>query len=416
MERFDRRFFARTTTSLCGIGTEELIGFIRPKCKEVLTIDRLRQKLAESARLKVKFGIDPTAAEIHIGHVVPIMLLDLFERAGHHVDFIIGDFTARVGDPTERETGRVPLDPERIRQNMATYTSQIGKYINLASLTIHHNAAWLNPMTLQEIFTIFQGINLSEAMQREDFRARMRNEQAVSLAEVCYGVLMGIDSVHLDSDVEIGGIDQLLNFQQCRKIMQQSGRTEEVILMTPILEGTSGDGRKMSKSYKNYVAVNAAAEEKFGKIMSIPDRLVDQYFSCFTQVHEQEVEELRSFIAENPLEAKKQLATLLVAAETRNLDDGLRERESFERRFSQRELRNEDCVEIKFGAEKTIFEALMSSGKFGSRNELRRLFGQQAVRATSDGADKVLTLETTVGEATDIVRVGKRRFFRFIAD
>jgi tyrosyl-tRNA synthetase len=414
MKRFDQQFLARASESWVGMEVDELIGFLLPKCQEVITIDRLRQKLSEHPTLKVKFGIDPTASEIHIGHVVPIMLLRQFAKAGHHIDFIIGDFTARIGDPTARDTGRVPLNPEQIAKNMETYTSQIGKYIDLRMLHIHHNSEWLNPMTLQEIFAIFQQINLSEAMQREDFRARMRNEQAVSLAEVCYGVLMGIDSVHLGTHVEIGGIDQLLNFQQCRKIMRQSGMDEEVILMTPILEGTSGDGKKMSKSYGNYIAVNATQEDKFGKIMSIPDRLIGQYFRCFADVHQRELEELDAFIKENPLEAKKQLATLVVATETQRIEDGLRERESFERKFSQKNIRNEDCVELTEDANTTILDALLKSGQFKSKSELRRLFEQQGVRVVNEDGEVVLSPEIVVGQLHGVIRVGKRRFFRFV--
>jgi len=414
MKRFDQQFCTRISEPWDGIESDEFVGFLLPKCQEVITPERLRQKIVEQSVLKVKFGIDPTASEIHIGHVVPIMLLRQFAKAGHHIDFIIGDFTARVGDPTARDTGRTPLNPEQIVKNMQTYISQIGKYIDLRVLHIHHNAEWLNPMTLQEIFAIFQQINLSEAMQREDFRARMRNEQAVSLAEVCYGVLMGIDSVHLGTHVEVGGIDQLLNFQQCRKIMRQSGMDEEVILMTPILEGTSGDGKKMSKSYGNYVAVNATHEEKFGKIMSIPDRLIGQYFRCFADVHKRELDELDIFITENPLEAKKQLATLIVALETKRIEDGLRERESFERKFSQKKIRDEDCVELAEDASTTILDALLKSSQFKSKGELRRLFEQQAVRSVSEDGEITLSPETVISQIHGVVRVGKRRFFQFV--
>ncbi len=414
MKRFDQQFCARISESWDGIEVDEFVSFLLPKCQEIITLERLHQKIVEQPVLKVKFGIDPTASEIHIGHVVPIMLLHQFAKTGHHIDFIIGDFTARVGDPTARDTGRTPLNPEQIVKNMRTYTDQIGKYIDLRVLHIHHNAEWLNPMTLQEIFVIFQQINLSETMQREDFRERMRNEQAVSLAEVCYGVLMGIDSVHLGTHIEVGGIDQLLNFQQCRKIMRQSGMDEEVILMTPILEGTSGDGKKMSKSYGNYVAVNATHEDKFGKIMSIPDRLIGQYFRCFADVHKRELDELDIFIVENPLEAKKQLATLIIALETKSIEDGLRERESFERKFSQKKIRDEDCVELAEDASTTILDALLKSSQFKSKGELRRLFEQQAVRTVSEDGEITLSPETVISQIHGVVRVGKRRFFQFV--
>ncbi len=411
MKRFDERFSSRAVESWKEMEADELVGFLEPKCQQVLTIERLKELLNEKDNLRVKFGIDPTATDIHIGHVVPIMLIRQFAKAGHHVDLIIGDFTARVGDPTERETGRIPLSPERIAENMKTYTTQVGKYVDLDLLHVHFNSSWLNPMSLQDVFSIFQRMNLAEAMQREDFRARARQSQAVSLAEVCYGVLMGIDSVHLQTDVEIGGIDQLLNFQQCRKVMKEGGIKEEVILMTPILEGTSGDGRKMSKSYGNYIAVTAEQEDKFGKVMSIADRLIFQYFCSFADVHTRELDELKAFVENHPLEAKKQLASLLIALETKNLEDGLRERDNFERKFSKHEIDDKDCIPVTALAGANLIDTLMLSGKFSSRAEIRRLFDQSAVRRITN-KEEILRLDTLASEAEGLVKVGKRRYFR----
>ncbi len=412
MKRFDMEFDARSTGSWGGIRADELLGFLRPKCKEILTVERLHQKLTGTERLRVKFGIDPTGSDVHLGHIVPLMLLRLFAKAGHHIDLVIGDFTARIGDPTAREHSRDPLSNEQIVANLSTYRSQIGKYVDLNHLHVHHNAEWLSSLPLTEVFTIFQQISLSEAVQREDFRARMRNERAVSLAEVCYGVLMGIDSVHLGSHVEVGGTDQLLNFQQCRSVMRNSGMEEEIILTTPILEGTSGDGRKMSKSYGNYIAVNTSLEDKFGKIMSLPDRLIGQYFRSFADVHERELDELERCIASEPLEAKKQLATLIVALEV-GLDAGLRERESFERRFSQKDLREEDCSELTAQEGDPLMDVLMRSGAFESKSALRRLFEQRAVRLRMGSKEEMLTFETLAAQVSDgIVRVGKRQFFK----
>jgi tyrosyl-tRNA synthetase len=408
--RFDQLFFPRISESWEGIEAGELIGFLHPKCQEIITAERLRALLSEGRKLRVKFGIDPTASDIHIGHLVPMMLLKQFAKAGHHIDFIIGDFTALVGDPTERDTGRVPLTPEQIAINMRTFQDQVGRFIDLSCLKVHHNSGWLNPMTLQEVFAIFQRINLTEAVQREDFRKRMRNSQAVSLAEVCYGVLMGIDSIRLSTDVEIGGIDQFLNFQQCRKIMREKGMEEEVALMVPLLEGTDGGGRKMSKSFGNTVPVTASLEDKFGKIMSIPDRLIFQYFCSFADVHQRELDELNAFADSDPLEAKKQLATFLVALESKDLSKGLKERESFERKFSQRVIMEEDCVQLNADVGQNIFTLLALSGQFKSKGELRRLFEQKAVRLITDAEESILDISANVTQQCKL-RVGKLRFF-----
>ncbi|MDB5265598.1 MAG: Tyrosine--tRNA ligase [Parcubacteria group bacterium] len=409
MIRFDQKFLARAIENWEGMIADEIVGFLQPKCQQIITEERLRH-LLDQRKLRVKFGIDPTATDVHLGHVVPILVLNIFARTGNHVDLIIGDFTARVGDPTERDTGRVPLSPEKIAENKTTYVSQIGKYLSVEKVSIHHNTTWLNPMSLSDVFGIFQSLNLAEALQREDFRERGRKGQGVSLAEVCYGVLMGIDSLHLQTDVEVGGIDQLLNFQQCRTIMRNAGLEEEVILMTPIIEGTSGDGRKMSKSYNNYIAVNSSQADKFGKIMSIPDRLIFQYFLSFADVHQRELDELRIFVEANPFEAKKQLATVVASLETKNPDDGLRERDTFERLFSQQVIHDDDYVQLNVEPGATALVALYASGKFQSKAALRRLFEQNAVRSVTDSV--LIKQDDQVPEGGWRVRVGRRMFFK----
>ncbi len=238
----------------------------------------------------------------------------------------------------------------------------------------------------------------------------MRNAQGVTLAEACYGVLMGIDSLALKSDIEVGGIDQLLNFQQCRKVMRQRGLTEEVVLMTALLEGTSGDGRKMSKSFGNYIAVTAPADDKFGKVMSIPDRLIEQYFVSFGHVHQRDRDALQAFIAQEPMEAKKQLGTLVAALAERDLDAGLAAREAFERKFSKKELTETDYIPLTAKAGEKVLDVLFSSGKYASKGEIRRLLTQQAVRMLGD-TETVLGVDDTV-TADCAIRAGKRDCFR----
>ncbi|MDQ0418622.1 tyrosyl-tRNA synthetase [Croceifilum oryzae] len=408
-KRYDQHFFTRSQESWVGIAPKELLSFVRTKCQEILTQDRLLELLSEDRQLRVKLGIDPTGAEIHLGHIVPLLLLNQFARAGHHIDFIIGDFTARIGDPSGRETSRKPLSTEDIAENTKTYTDQVSTYIDVDKMQVHYNSQWLSSTTLPDIFAIFQQMSLAEATQRNDFRKRLENQQGVSLAEVCYGVLMALDSVNLESDIELGGIDQLLNFQQCRKVMEIYGMKEEVILTTPILEGTAGDGRKMSKSFENYIAVRSTVEDKFGKIMSIPDHLIMEYFLSFADVHEKEIEELQTFISTHPLEAKKQLGTYLVALETKHLDDGLTHREHFERKYSKREVTASDCIQLSTTKGTTYFEVLFDSNSFSSKSELRRMFQQQGVRAIGE-TEQILSIDDDVIES-GMVRVGKHKYF-----
>ena len=415
-KRYDELFIKRSKEPLKGISSSDFLELVRPKVEVALTWEDLKKKLERKKTLNVKLGIDPTGSELHLGHLVPVILLDLFARARHHIDLVIGDFTARVGDPSGRETSRQALTASEIEKNFSSYKDQIKKYIDVSKITLRRNSEWLENMNLGDFFAIIQRISLSDASQREDFRARTKNNQGVSLAEACYGVLMGLDSVSLLSDVELGGIDQLLNFGQCRSVQEISGMEKEAALTTPILEGTSGDGKKMSKSLDNYIALDSASSEKFGKIMSIPDELIVPYFKSFAIIREDEIPEIERLTNNNPLEAKKQLATFIASLGEEDLSQGEKERTLFEDTFSQGRVSEEKILELKGGLNTSLFDALNESGHFKSKSELRRLFSQNAVTVRDGSGEKILKETNTLGEISGIVRVGKRKFFKIIAD
>jgi len=409
MKRWDEELFARSKESWKTISPSDFVGFLRPKLKDVVSWPELEARLKEGRKLSVKFGIDPTAKDVHLGHLVPIMVLRQFLKAGHKISLIIGDFTARVGDPSGRTSARKALSEKDIKENQKTYLSQIGKFIDIKKIKTSHNSQWLSKMDLSKWFSIIQQVPLTDATQREDFRERMKNESGVTLAEACYGVLMAADSLQVKADVEVGGVDQLLNFQQCRLVMNKMGFKPEVAVTTPILEGTSGDGRKMSKSFDNYIAATASPSEKFGKIMSIPDSQIEQYFSYFGDVAEKELAELRSFINKNPLEAKKQVACLLIAIGDGGMKVALSAREEWERIFSKHDISSQDCFALEAGK---AFDVLFASGKFESKSYLRRLFEQKAIRKIKKNKEEaVLGLEDAI-ESGDLVRAGKKDYFR----
>lgn len=411
MKRYDELYFKRKSEDWGDLSAEDFLGYLKPKVETALTWDDLEARLKSDKKLNIKLGIDPTGSELHLGHLVPVLLLGQFLRAGHHIDFVIGDFTARIGDPSGREHARQPLTESDIQNNFSSYKEQIAPYIAVDKLTIRKNSEWLRGMTLEQLFPLLQSINLSEAMQRDDFRMRGKNAEGVSLAEATYGLLMGIDSIELKTDVEIGGIDQLLNFQQCRTAMESKGLPKEIALTTPILVGTAGDGRKMSKSFGNYIALNSSPEEKFGKIMSIPDSIIFSYFKSFADVHESELNELKDFIEESPLEAKKQLGVFVVSLSEGSLDSGQIERDNFERKFSKGEISESDATELIVHGDETIFDVIFSSGQFESKSELRRLFEQNAVVSIRSDEESVLTIDDNASKIIGLVRVGKRKFF-----
>lgn len=408
--QFDELFFNRSQESWSDMPPQELIGFLKMKTSQAITWEEVEEKLNEGRSLRIKLGIDPTGAELHLGHLVPIMLLRQFLRAGHHIDLIIGDFTAQVGDPSGRESARSVITKDVIEKNLSTYVEQISKFIDVKKITVNRNSKWLADMTLPEFFPLLQSVSLSEAMQRDDFRNRTKNGEGVTLAEATYALLMGVDSANLKTDIEIGGLDQLLNFQQCRVVMHAMGLPREAIITTPILEGTAGDGRKMSKSFDNYIAVEAPVSDKFGKIMSVPDSLILSYFKSFADVHEREEKDLQVFIDSEPLEAKKQLGTFLVALETGNLEDGKTERDSFEKRFSKKEITAEDAIHLSAEDSATVFDTLMGSDMFASKAELRRLFEQNAVR-NIESEERIIALDETVENNQGLIKVGKMKLF-----
>ncbi len=407
--RFDKLFLERALENWQDMPKAEWLEIVQNKLENSFGMDRFIELVNSDKRMVVKFGIDPTAANIHIGHVVPMMLVNAFLKKGHTISVIIGDFTAKIGDPLGRSTERPVLTNEQIHENLRTYKQQIGMFIDLDKIDILFNSEWLDKMSPLELFETFQLINVSQAMQRDDFRKRLENGSGVSLAELCYSVLMGLDSVTLNCDVEVGGIDQLLNFKQCRDIMRGKNMPEEVALVTPILEGTSGDGRKMSKSFGNAIAVLEKPNEKFGKFMSITDNQILPYFKCFAFMTNAEKESLEQFISSNPMEAKKQLATYFIALQAKDLTEGEKARKEFERKFSKKVITDADCTTINI-TEGDSFFSVLSGAKLMSNSELRRMFDGNAVRNIDDG---------TVIDRNDIavackVRVGKRIFIKLI--
>lgn len=373
-KRYDELLFARFNEDWHNLPTAKMLSLLQVKTQ--VTLPAKLSPDALRGKLRVKFGIDPTGADIHIGHLCPIFVLNIFLKCGHHVDFVIGDFTARIGDPSGRNTERAMISDAQIAKNFATYTQQIAPYINIDKLSVRHNSEWLSKYSLSDFLAVLQKIKLSTATQREDFRNRIEN---VSLAEVTYAVLMGLDSVNLQTDVEIGGLDQLLNFSQCRLVQEIYNQKPETAFCTPILEGLSGDGRKMSKSYNNYIAVVSSPTDQFGKFMSLPDSLLLKYYQAFGYLYQEELPDLVEFIKNDPLEAKKQLATYFVSLTSNNLEVGRNERENFERKFSKRELSDADFVRVSVPANTTLLNAIDASHKFASKGEIKRLILSGAV-------------------------------------
>ncbi|MGH3924559.1 MAG: tyrosine--tRNA ligase, partial [Pseudonocardiaceae bacterium] len=244
---------------------------------------RIVEADARSRPFMAKFGIDPTGAEVHLGHAVPMLILSRFQRMGHQVVFIVGDVTAKIGDPSGRSDERPALTDEDIARNLATYRQQVTPFFDFERAQFRHNGDWLRDVKLPRLIEITSRIPVSMPLQREDFRTRLDAGQGLSLAELLYSVVMALDSVEINTDLEVGGVDQFLNMQMCRHVMQICGQRPELVVATSLIEGTDGTGAKMSKSMGNYVPLTAPAGEVFGKIMSVPDRVVQPYFRALSE-------------------------------------------------------------------------------------------------------------------------------------
>jgi len=403
MQNFAQTLFDRFNADWDKLTHAEIKSLIRVKSKTTIpSVDEIDL----SSRQRVKLGIDPTGSEIHIGHLAPLFVIDIFARTGHHVDFLIGDFTSKIGDPSGRVSERKILTDADIAENYKTYVQQVARFFDVTRWTTRKNSEWLSKISLADVIAITQQRNMASILQRDDFRKRME-DGGLTQAETLYGLLQGMDSVALESTIEIGGLDQLLNLQAGRELQRIHNQPPQAIITTPLLEGLCGTGKKMGKSLNNYISVNASAEDKFGLLMSVPDNLLEQYWTTFAYLFESELTALGEFIKTQPLEAKKQLATYFVAIEAKSIAAGENERAAFEKKFSKRELSDSDFQIIKVQKGEMLLDAIMQSGKFKSKGELKRLLASNSIRNIE--SNLVISLDFAVVEPIKI-KVGKLNF------
>ncbi|MGW1777468.1 tyrosine--tRNA ligase, partial [Streptomyces sp. NPDC002104] len=270
--------------------------------------EKITAAQAAGRQFVIKYGIDPTSPDVHLGHAVPIIIASRFQRMGHHVVFIIGDVTAKIGDPSGRSSERPALTDDDIARNLSTYQQQVTPFIDFERADLRFNGEWLNKVSLPQLVEILARVPVSMSLQREDFRTRLAEGQGLSVAEFVYSVVMAMDSVAITADVELGGVDQLLNLQMCRKVMEISEQTPEVVITTPLIEGTDGTGAKMSKSKGNYVGLTATPDDVYGRLMSIPDHVTESYLKLLTEWTDEEIQVITKRLAEgtaHPMAVKR---------------------------------------------------------------------------------------------------------------
>lgn len=345
---------------------------------------RIERRRSEGGRLHVKFGIDPTSPDIHLGHAVPMVLAGRFQRMGHDVTLIIGDITARIGDPSGRVDERPALTEDDIAANLAQYRDQMAPLFDFSRASLRNNSEWLAPVRLVDLLPLLAKVPVSQSMQRDDFRERLSSGHSLTLAEVMYSVVMALDSVELDCDVEIGGVDQLLNMQMCRTLMSASGQQPEIICTSPLMEGTDGSGAKMSKSRGNYVGIGDAPGEIYGKLMSIPDRLAPDYFRMLTEITDEEIETASK--QQQPQHVKHLLATVVVDT-LAGADAAQEARASFLAHFRDKRLSAAtDLPTVARDESRTVGAVLTEVLAFApSLSHCRRVAGQGGLQVVVEG-------------------------------
>jgi len=394
---------------------EENIEIILPK--EGLA-SKLKETAAKGRPLIIKLGFDPTAPDLHLGHAVVLKKLRQFQQLGHDIVILVGSFTARIGDPTGKNKARKPLCREEIAYNATTYIAQLSKIIDVSKAKVVFNGDWLDQLNFTEIIQLVSKVTVAQLMQRHDFHRRFSENQSIAMHELLYPILQGFDSVHINSDIEMGGTDQLFNCTMGRQLQESFGQDPQIVLCMPLLRGVDGK-EKMSKSLNNTIGLLDEPNEMFGKTMSIPDHLIPEYIDLTTDFNQETRLQMKARIevGENPMEIKKLIAHNLVA-QYHGADLAASAADFFVKQFQHKELEEKTFEEVsgqilrdQFG-EKAKLVDLCHFLKGSTKSAMRRLILGGAVQIDSIkqlNPDLLVDLNVSLR-----IKLGKRSYFKVV--
>ncbi|MEZ9136628.1 MULTISPECIES: tyrosine--tRNA ligase [unclassified Vibrio] len=387
---------------------EAALAEIKRGVEELIPEDELIAKLKEGRPLRIKLGADPTAPDIHLGHTVIFNKLRAFQELGHEVTFLIGDFTAMVGDPSGKNSTRPPLSREDVLKNAETYKEQVFKILDPAKTQIRFNSEWLSELGAEGMIRLASNQTVARMLERDDFKKRYAGGQPIAIHEFMYPLLQGHDSVALESDVELGGTDQKFNLLMGRELQKAAGQKPQAVLMMPLLVGLDGV-KKMSKSAHNYIGISEAPSEMFGKIMSISDDLMWSYYELLSFRPLEEVAELKAGVdaGKNPRDVKVLLAKEIIARFHSEADAEAAEQE-FVNRFAKNQVPDE-MPEFEFEAGLPIANVLKEAGLVNSTSDAMRMIKQGAAKIEGE---KVEDNKLVPEAGTAVYQVGKRKFAR----
>lgn len=366
----------------------------------------------KNSKIKLYLGIDPTGANLHLGHSVVLRKLQQFAKLGHEVILLIGNGTVKIGDPTGRDESRPVLTDQQIEENFATWKTQASKILDFNLIKIQRNGDWLDKLTFPDMVKIMAKTTIQQLMERDMFQERLKNGLPIHGHEIIYPLMQGYDSVAMDVDLEIGGTDQTFNMMMGRTLQRAYNNKEKWVLTTPIINGT--DGRKMSKSFNNFVSLSEAPNEMYGKLMSVADELIIDYFTLLTDVHQQEIEVIQQKIAngDNPMQWKKQLAWEITAS-YHSVEAADQAQRHFENTVQNKQVDSATVVSRVELADKTALEIMVTLTK-ESNSQSRRLIEQGAL--TLLPSEEKITEPNQVPDLTAIagLKIGKKRFYKLV--
>ncbi len=390
---------------------DEILAIIKRGTSEILTENELIAKLKKNKPLKIKAGFDPTAPDLHLGHTVLLNKMKQFQDLGHEVIFLIGDFTAMIGDPSGKNATRPPLSQEEIIENTKTYQSQVFKILDPARTKIQFNSEWLGKKSAADMIRLASQQTVARMLERDDFHKRYTGGQPIAIHEFLYPLLQGYDSVAMQADIELGGTDQKFNLLMGRELQKQNNQETQIVIMMPLIEGLDGV-KKMSKSLGNYIAIDEKPDDMFGKLMSVSDELMWKYIDVLSFRSNAEINQWKKDVAEgkNPRDVKLEFSKEIVA---RFHDDKLAEDavQNFINRFSKGQLPDdipEMEIELESGEAISIAHLLKQAGLVGGTGEAMRLIQQGGVRVDNQ---KISDTNLQIHKNSEhLYQVGKRKF------
>ena len=396
------------------LNIDKQIDIIQQGVEEIIPLEELRQKLVSSQQdnnpLVVKLGCDPSRPDLHLGHAVVLRKLRQFQDLGHQAVLVIGDFTAMIGDPSGRNKTRPQLTLDETKSNAESYIDQAKIILDLDSLKICNNSKWLNSMDFSKVVELASKYTVARMMERDDFEKRFRSEISITIHEFLYPLAQAMDSVHLKSDIELGGTDQKFNLLVGRDIQREYGQKPQVILTVPLMEGTDGI-EKMSKSYDNHIGITDSPDEMYGKTLSIPDNMIEKYFMLAANYDEKNMDKVKKSLSDtkvNPRDIKRELARKIV--EIYYSEDLAKKAEkNFDKIFIKKDI-PDHMPEVKLDEDTLIVDILLLYELVSSKSEARRLIDQGAVKINDQKCvdrDYVIKKDEPL-----VIKVGKRRFLK----